>query len=459
MSSQSEKRRARCSLEFRGRSCRIVYSWKGARVRCRTPFGPEDVEKVTDLVELMARLLALGVDPRRTLSEMPVAFSPPCIADEEALSVDASLKCDAALPSEPSSIEPRVATVGPSVRMYYERWVQRMVTPHVRRAQQRDYRRHIENYVLPYLGELPLDAVTSAILCELRVRLLTKGGQGETPLKKRYVKNILGASLRAMITAAVEEGVISKSPFDSSRWRRWPDGLGSADTAEADPFMPEERDRIFTWFDERTYGVHGRRTRHLPFLGWIAIQFLTGMTPSEASGLQWQDVVLERDFVLVRRSYHLGRYAATKNKKRTRSVELDPFVTAILREMRPASAADTDPVFPSTNGRPLEPKSFSHWYRCLDALRIRRRGVYCMKDTFVSIALMTPGINVQWVERQTGVALETLKTHYAKWYPRVGQSELEKIREFEKNPAVTPALTPENAPREDHTDEKPARSQ
>ena len=72
---------------------------------------------------------------------------------------------------------------------------------------------------------------------------------------------------------------------------------------------------------------------------------------------------------------------------------------------------------------------------------------------------MTPDINVQWVERQTGVALETLKEHYANWYPSVGRSELAKIGAFEKNPGITPALTPncESADRRD--DGKAARSQ
>jgi hypothetical protein len=71
------------------------------------------------------------------------------------------------------------------------------------------------------------------------------------------------------------------------------------------------------------------------------------------------------------------------------------------------------PVFTSTLGGPIEPKAFSpHWYD-LRSLGIRVRGLYCTKDTYVTAALRTVG-DPRWVEKQTGVALATLKTHYEK---------------------------------------------
>ena len=65
--------------------------------------------------------------------------------------------------------------------------------------------------------------------------------------------------------------------------------------------------------------------------------------------------------------------------------------------------------------RAIEPKTFSeHWYKCLRALGLRVRGLYCIKGTSTSHALRTVG-SVEWVETQTGVAYATLKKHYAKW--------------------------------------------
>ena len=47
---------------------------------------------------------------------------------------------------------------------------------------------------------------------------------------------------------------------------------------------------------------------------------------------------------------------------------------------------------------------------------IRKRGLYCTKDTFVTTALMLPeGANIAWLENRTGVAYATLRRHYGEW--------------------------------------------
>jgi hypothetical protein len=59
------------------------------------------------------------------------------------------------------------------------------------------------------------------------------------------------------------------------------------------------------------------------------------------------------------------------------------------------------PVFTTTHGGPIEPKTFSpHWYDCLRALGLRVRGLYCTKDTYVSRALRTVR-DPRWVEKRT----------------------------------------------------------
>ena len=78
-------------------------------------------------------------------------------------------------------------------------------------------------------------------------------------------------------------------------------------------------------------------------------------------------------------------------------------------------------MFVNTEGKPIEPKHFlvEHWYPCLRALGLRQRGLYCCKDTFVTLALATKRQDVVlWVVEQTGVAYQTLREHYAKWMPQ-----------------------------------------
>jgi len=80
----------------------------------------------------------------------------------------------------------------------------------------------------------------------------------------------------------------------------------------------------------------------------------------------------------------------------------------VLRAIQPLRAEPNDYVFTTTEGKPIEPKAFAsrYWYRCLRALGIRVRGIYCTKDTFVSSALKL-GLKVAWLEQQTGVNYAT----------------------------------------------------
>ena len=72
------------------------------------------------------------------------------------------------------------------------------------------------------------------------------------------------------------------------------------------------------------------------------------------------------------------------------------------------------------------------WRECLAALRIRHRGLYAMKDTFVTLTLMKAEDEgrgediVPWLVRQTGVAYQTLKKHYAKYWPRTPERTRER---------------------------------
>src|SRR4029077_18267652 len=82
----------------------------------------------------------------------------------------------------------------------------------------------------------------------------------------------------------------------------------------------------------------------------------------------------------------------------------------------------TRSLFVTTDGKPIEPKTFAeHWYRCLRALGIRVRGLYCTKDTFVSLMVSNPKVPIAWIEQQTGVTYATLRKHYGKWWRPEGE--------------------------------------
>ena len=352
---------------------------------------------------------------------------------------------------------------GLTVAEFYERWFEDVrVLPGTRKAQRRDYQRHIKRYVLPHIGHIPLTQLQSPDMVALQTMLLQQpiskhglrrlqmhvrekaareavqparrkhaSNQGPRKLSEKYVKNILVGSLRAMLRDADERYNLPVDVDRIFKGLRWE---GHGEMPKPDPFEPNERDRILEWFRTKKFGLGGavgpknQPRVHLPYYAYLHTVFWSGMRPSEAAGLQWQDVDLERGEVFIERSYH--SYSLNKNPKNQRArrtVQLMPETVEVLRQIMPLRVEPDTPVFTNVDGAPIEPKVFSaHWYRCVRALGLRVRGLYATKDTYVSLC-MTRNVNPTWLEEQTGVAWATLRKHYGTYLPKERKSELERL--------------------------------
>jgi integrase len=268
----------------------------------------------------------------------------------------------------------------------------------------------MDGYVLPLLGDRPLADVRTKDLRALTAVLLDRG------LSVKYVKNIVAGSFRAMVRDWCIDADDAPNPFDRLPRGFWP----KVTTPPPDPFTAEERDAICDWFAGHHWHVHAARATtghprvrlHLPYAAMIHLLAWTGMRPSEASGLQWHDVDVAKGIVLVRRSRHLGELAAPKTAAAGRVVHLVPETIAWLRRIQPLHVRPTDFVFLNVDGRPVDQRKLAErFHDCLRALGIRVRGLYCLKDTYVTLAL-AQDVRDDWIETQTGVALSTLKKHY-----------------------------------------------
>jgi integrase len=232
--------------------------------------------------------------------------------------------------------------------------------PRVRKAQARDYRRHLR-IVVERLGDVPLARLEPRDIRGLQAELLDRG------LSPKYVKNILSGSLRALIAQALDDKALPADPFPRRlKWPKWrPPG--------ADPFTADERMAILRWFEQKRFGLRPgpdftqtSPVRHPSYHAFVHTLFWTGLRPSEAAGLQWQDLDLARARLHVQRSRHLYEDGAPKTAAAERWVELFPETVRVLGALQPLRATPTHPVFTTTEGQPIEPKAFAsrYWYRC-----------------------------------------------------------------------------------------------
>jgi integrase len=367
------------------------------RLRWRTPDGarksfgtdlrdtPRHRDRLAPLVGTIGMLVRAGRDPLPTLRDFFTTRVP--------------------VPQEPT---------GPTLTEYIQTvFLPYHQPPRVRKAQARDYRRHLA-IVCRHIGDVRMNVLAPQDIRTVQSILVEEGKS------TKYVKNILSGSLRAVIPMALEDRVLTASPFPSRmKWPKWR-------PPAPDPLSPDERDRIGEWFRTRRYGL--RRRPHPPFHAYVTTLFWTGLRPSEASGLEVQDFDVTGGRLHVRQSRHLYEVDEPKTRSAARWIELHPETTRILRDALPLHVTPDRPLFITTDGRPIEPKTFSeHWYKCLRALGIRQRGLYCTKDTFVTTALQA-GVRIAWLEAQTGVNYATLRKHYGKWISPEGTSEWERFQ-------------------------------
>jgi integrase len=288
-----------CSVLARDGYLRLRFRWEGKRYArvTKLPDTADNRAQLEKLATLIAATIAAGRDPR------------PLLETKEQTSASATRR--------------------PTVQAYFDIWIADKVSPMVRKAQERDYRRHIEGYVLPQLGDLPIADLSARDILGLRAQLLQRG------LSLKYVKNILGASFKAMIRDAREiDRVVTVDPFVGVRWGRVP-------VAGPEPFTAAERTMILRWFEQKQFAFRApgtstctRRRPHPPYYVYVHTLFWTGMRPSEVSGLRWSDVDLDAGIVRVVRSRHMWEESAPKTGPSARTVELLPETSTVVRSNR-----------------------------------------------------------------------------------------------------------------------------
>jgi integrase len=276
------------------------------------------------------------------------------------------------------------------------------------------------NYVLTDpIADLKLAALRPLDIGLFQTRLRERiGKRTGKRLSEKTVSCVINGTLRAMCRAAAVQDYLTRDVFVGLEWKKW-------HIPPADPLAPDEWDRVAAWFNTQTFQRHLKWRQHPAFHAFVYFLRWHGARPSEASALTWDNVDLEKSIAYIKASYHYREVCEPKTRAAERSVELHPGMVAILRELRPLRPEPGQPVFPNLDGNRITPKTFwDTWKRCLQACRIRHRGMYALKDTFVSYVLATAEETGEverltaWLVRQTGVRLDTLKQHYQRWWPR-----------------------------------------
>ena len=280
----------------------------------------------------------------------------------------------------------------PTVKKYYERWIETKIEPLYRKALESGYRQHFKKHIMDKFGHMPLDQLNTGHLVEFRAALLKKR------LSVKTVRNIIDGSFRAMYRDARAEYNRDLQGYDPFLHVQWP----RVQRAKPDPFTAKERDQIIQYWIENDFFYYP----------WVFVLFHTGMRPSEASALRWTDVDLTAGTVSITKSRYMGDDSQTKTSASNRTIKIDEAVIKVLK-LLPSKALGLAHVFVNKDGRAMNAKKWSehNWSEPLKELDIRHRKFYATRHTFLT-EKVREGENPFALAQYSGTSLAMLEKDY-----------------------------------------------
>jgi len=219
----------------------------------------------------------------------------------------------------------------------------------------------------------------------------------------RTVNNEL-IPLRAVFEAAIEEGIIYRSPMAPIHNMRPRRGIPN-------PFTRTEMENLLRHLRAECPAAVG---------DWYEFAFGTGLRPSEQIALRWSDVNWELRTVRVERAMVRSELKDTKTGQ-ARAVDLTDRTLGILERLRQSAPEirPLEPIFrnPLTGGRWADGGAQRNLYlsKAMSKLGIFGHVAYHTRHTYASLALIG-GVNVAYLARQLGHAnAGMLFKHYARW--------------------------------------------
>lgn len=262
------------------------------------------------------------------------------------------------------------------------------------------YDKTLRVYVLPRIGDIPLQKLTADHLDQMYIDLLASGGREGKPLTPRTVRYV-HVLVKAALGTAVDKGLIVRNPADAAT---------PPATSRASSPPPQ------TWSAGEVSEFLSRSRGH--WLGGVwAFLALTGCRRGEALALTWPDVDLDAGKATIRASRgRVGSDIITDTPKsgRIRVIDLDPGLISLLRQVLEQQCEHSRVVGPGYRhdglvftdglGEAIHPETVSNAF----AREVKRAGLrpirlHDLRHTWATLAL-TAGVHPKKVQRQLGHA-------------------------------------------------------
>ena len=278
-----------------------------------------------------------------------------------------------------------------TIGAWMEVWFENVAKIKVRASSHQSYRGYIDNHIMPNIGSIPLEKLTTMDLQKFYRKLLTKGRVERKESEKqpkglsaKTVRNINQVISSAM-DFAVAQKIIPENPCKAV-------ALPKAEHKEMQT-IPAEQLQAFLQ-EAKATGVYEM----------YYIELATGLRRGELLGLKWTDIDWKNGIIKVRRQVARvdGQIveAPLKTKNSYRAVTISQQAIEVLKQQK--EKTNDQYVFPSPNGGPISPDSVNNMLkRVLARAGIPKVRFHDLRHTFATIALQN-GVDIKTVSGMLG---------------------------------------------------------
>lgn len=273
---------------------------------------------------------------------------------------------------------------------------------------------NLMKHVVPTLGDVPLEQITSAMLQRCLNQEAAHGNlRNGGPLSPKSVRNIRTA-LSTCFSVAVSQGLLSANPVAGTIVRRSPK-----------PTVETMEDREAEILENFLYSDDNLMNAPILFAA------KTGVRRGEVAALRWVDYDPQRGYLHI---HHTVKrlptnrpegpktelvFGPAKSESSNRNLALPPELSELLeyqltryRRMFGRDPEDSDFIFYSAAGGIIDPDNLTHYFAdVLSALHLKHVKFHALRHTFATRAV-EQGIDVETVSGLLGHTDVTTTTHY-----------------------------------------------
>ena len=278
-----------------------------------------------------------------------------------------------------------------TVEMWMDEWFENVCKIKVRASSHQTYRGYIDHHIAPYIGDIPLEKLSTMDLQKLYRKLMTKGrveriesekqSKGLSAKTARNINQVISSAM----DFAVAQKIISVNPCKAV-------ALPKVEHKEMKTIPAEQLEAFL------------REAKETGVYEMYYIELATGLRRGELLGLKWQDIDWKNGIIKVRRQ--VARVdgeiveAPLKTKNSYRAVTISQQAIEVLKTQK--TKANDEYVFPSPNGGPISPDSVNNMLkRVLARAGIPKVRFHDLRHTFATIALQN-GVDIKTVSGMLG---------------------------------------------------------